>query len=171
MRGKYREIFLPLDHVFNPNAAIDYITITSTPPPSLLGSYFPSMAILPMSYGWDDPVTIRTAYLNETSTGKWYLGEFTYLPPGSAALSAPLQLNLTELTSITNTQYQLKNVTQSTANCFITYYDTPPMPDIYPIIVNTANTNDIIMLSSINTPIYVYDKQVYLNKLSNLPGH
>jgi len=170
MRGTFREISATLDHVFNPGATINYITINATPAP--LGGFFPSTVFLPMDYGWDDPININTAYLNETSTGKWYLGEFKYINPSDPNLSSPLQLNLTELTSITNTQYQFKNVTQPTAKSYIYYYGNPPMQNIQPIIVSVANTNDMIQLSTINVPNYnVYDKQVYLNKLSNLPGH
>ena len=80
MRGKYPEIGWPtMDPEFNTGATFSYININSIPPSSVLGSRFPLQCLVPYSWGWDDPLFIEIAYLNETSTGKWYIGEFKIL--------------------------------------------------------------------------------------------
>lgn len=179
MRGKYREIgWLSMDPTFNTSATFSYININSTPPSSLLGGSFPNTILVPTEFGWDDPLLLETAYLYETSTGKWYIGEFKYYnanPTGN--LSEPLQLDFTEMTTITSSQYNIQNVTSSTAIGILyvssttspTGYD--PYPWLNPITVNTLVNGNTIQFSSIAQNPGLYDKTIYLNKLANLPGH
>jgi|GEM_PF-3124600 len=178
MRGKYREITAFSMEAFNSGATFSYINITADPPSSLLGISFPSRAFVPLSSGWEDPIILQIAYLNETSTGKWYLGEFAYYNPNASSdLTEPLQLNFTELTSITSSQYNLKTVNSSTAtgNIYYTNFESPTGFDAYLLVMSisvgtlvSGNTNQ---LSTIAPNANLYNKTIYYNKLPNLTGH
>jgi subtilisin family serine protease len=173
MRGKYREMSsLSIEPEFNIGATFSYININSTPSSPLLGISFPNPTFVPMDYGWDDPIVLKVAYLNETNTGKWYIGEFKYYnpTPNLADLAEPLQLDLTELTTITSSQYNFRNVTLSTANGVI-IFGSELYPWINPITVSTLVTGSTVQLGTIAPGLGLYDKTVYLNKMPNLTGH
>jgi hypothetical protein len=179
MRGKYREITTRSAEVFANGLNLPFENVNADPPAVLLGVSFPSAALIPMTTGWEDPISLQVAFLYETSTGKWYLGEFTdYAPNPTWNLSTPLQLNFTELTSITSSTYNLKTVNSSTATANIYYHDSgapggyTTSPLILPIQVATLVNGDTNQLSNLAPNAYnLYDKIIYYNKLSNLTGN